>query len=451
MAIGTAPDSSALKGALRAAAGGTLRLVVTVVVASSVSVAHGADIPIGVFGDWGGVRTYLYDRGLNLEVSYINEFAANTQGGDSHDAAYADQFYFGGWLDLHRLIDIAGAQIVFSFTDRNGQSLTVKGGLDNLLEVQEIYGLGNFWRLNQLYWEQRLFHDHLRLKFGRLTGTFDFMPFSCYFQNIAFCATLPSHNVARNWIPLPGSTWAGVARLDVSKTWYVQGGVYEVNPDFYLPQYRFAFGTPFGGPGEREDVEVGWLPASAGGGGGYRLGAWYDNVGGPDLYLNTAGAPLATNGGTPLQRHRQIGWYAMAQQQVWRPGGSEKRGIELFMNFVEADPRIDKIEQIAEIGFLWTGPTSWRPQDDFSGAVARTHVNSLLADGALLYNAQLPQPQGPLAKPVPHNEYSAELHYSINVTPAVTVRPNIQYIVAPGGVSARTSVLVWGLHLTIQM
>ena len=85
---------------------------------------------------------------------------------------------------------------------------------------------------------------------------------------------------------------------------------------------------------------MGWLPKSAGADGGYRLGAWYDNVGGNDLYLNTDGAPLATEGGTPLQRHHQSGYYAMAQQRVWSSHGSDTRGLSFFANFVQADRRI---------------------------------------------------------------------------------------------------------------
>jgi porin len=410
---------------------------------------RGAEIPQGLFGDWAGLRTDLAQHGVDLELSYTNESAVNLRGGDSRESAYADQIYFGGWLNLKQLVGVPGARIVFSLTDRHGEGLSVKARLNNLLEVQEIYGLGNYARLNQLYWEQHLFGDRLLLKFGRLTGTFDFMPFSCFFQNLAFCATLPSHGVAANWIPFPGSTWAGVVRVDFRNDWYVQGGVYEVNPEFYEPKYRFAFGTPFGGPGTREVLEVGWLPKSAGVDGGYRIGAWYDNVGGEDLLLNTDGQPLATAGGTPFKQPHQSGFYAMAQQQVWTHEGSEKRRISLFANFVQADRRIAEIEQIAEAGFFWTGPTSWRPQDDFSGAVARVHVNSLIAEGAALYNSQVPPPPGP-PKPVPCNEWSSEIHYSVNVTPAITVRPNLQFIRAPGGVNERTSVVVLGLHLSVQ-
>jgi carbohydrate-selective porin OprB len=44
-----------------------------------------------------------------------------------------------------------------------------------------------------------------------------------------------------------------------------------------------------------------------------------------------------------------------------------------------------------------------------------------------------------------------EVHYSVNVTPAITVRPNIQLIHAPGGVKERADVLVFGVHLGIQV
>jgi hypothetical protein len=59
---------------------------------------------------------------------------------------------------------------------------------------------------------------------GRMTGTFDFMPFSCKFQNITFCATLQSHGVVTNWVAFPGSTWAALARVNLKKDWYLQAG-----------------------------------------------------------------------------------------------------------------------------------------------------------------------------------------------------------------------------------
>jgi porin len=446
-----------------------MRAVAIAFLAAGLGLAHGAETPQGVFGTWGGLRTALSDYGVEFELSYINESAANVSGGASREAASADQIFLGGSLDLNRLVSVPGAKIIFSITDRNGESLSTKAGLNTQLEVQEIYGEGNYTRLNQLYWQQQLFDNKVLLKFGRLTGTFDFMPFSCDFQNISFCATIPSHGVVENWIAFPGDTWAGVARFNLERDWYVQTGVYEVNPDFQEHKYRFAFGTPFGGQGTREVAEVGWLPASAGSNGGYRLGAWYDNVGGDDLYLNTAGQPLATNGGTPLQRHHQSGFYAMVQQQLWtpaediqvpavssapaprpRPRTAERRGLSVFMNFMQADPRITAKQQIVSVGLFWTGPFASRPQDDLGVAIGRTHVNNLVAQGEALYNAEVALPSGLPLQPIQHSEYPIEVYYCIKVTPAVELHPNVQIIHAPGGVNERTDVVLFGLHLAVQ-
>jgi carbohydrate-selective porin OprB len=41
-------------------------------------------------------------------------------------------------------------------------------------------------------------------------------------------------------------------------------------------------------------------------------------------------------------------------------------------------------------------------------------------------------------------------HYSVNITPAIVVRPNIQFIHAPGGVNEHADVLVFGMHLGVQ-
>src|SRR5258708_36264685 len=412
--------------------------------------ARAADSSEGLLGDWGGRRTLMVNHAFGVELSYINEVASNGRGGAAQKTADAEQVYFGGSLDLERLYDVPGAKLVFSLTDRNGDSLSVKAKLNTLLEVQEIFGEGNYVRLNQLYWDQQLFDRRVELKFGRLTGTFDFMPFSCNFQNITFCATLPSHNVVAHWIAFPGSTWAGVVRVNFKSDWYLQAGVYEINPNFAEYKYRFAFGTPFVGLGKRVVAEAGWLPQSAGPDGGYRPGAWYVDVGGNDLYLNAAGQPLATSGGTPLQRHHEAGFYSMAQQHFWTQKGSDTHGWSVFMNFVQTDHDITKIGQIAELGLFWTGPLPARPQDDLGIALGRVQVNHRLRDGEVLYNAQVAPRLNLPAQPVQHAEYPTEIYYSLNVTPAITLRPNVQLIHAPGGVNNRVNVLVVGLHSSVK-
>ena len=120
------------------------------------------------------------------------------------------------------------------------------------------------------------------------------------------------------------------------------------------------------------------------------------------------------------------------------------------MNFVQTDHDITKIGQIAELGLFWTGPLPARPQDDLGIAVGRVQVNSRVAVGEVLYNAQVAPLLDLLPEPVQHAEYPMEIYYSLNITPAVTLRPNVQLIHAPGGVSDRANVLLLGLHLSVK-
>jgi porin len=421
----------------------------TLILATAGGFARAEQSSEGILGDWGGLRPFLADHGVDLELSYINEAAANVRGGLRREAQDAEQIYFGGSLDLQRIFAVPDAKLIFSLTDRNGQNLSTRAGLDTLLSVQEIYGEGNYLRLNQLYWQQQLFDDRVKLKFGRLSGTFDFMPFSCNFENLVFCATIPSYVVA-HWTAFPGSTWAGVARVNFKSDWYLQAGVYEINPDFAEYKYRFAFGTPFAGLGTREVAEAGWLPVSAGPDGGYRIGVWYDNVGGNDLYLNTAGQPLVTYGGPPLQRHHESGFYAMAQQLIWAQKDSDTRSVSLFANFVETDHNIATIGQILEVGLFWKGPLPARPHDDIGVATSRIRVSSKITASEILYDEKVTPLLDLQPEPVQHAAYPAEFYYSVNIGSAIVVRPNIQFDHTPGGVAGRANVLVFGLHSSVE-
>jgi porin len=430
-----------------------LKLIALLAVTLSASVlgpAHADDSSQHLLGDWGGIRGALAYHGVDLQLSYVNEVAGNVRGGDRRETVYADQLYLGGSLDLERLLDLPSSKLVFTATNRNGDNLAAKAHLNTLMLVDEVWGQGSYTRLNQFYWQQRLFDGALDLKFGRLSGSFEFMPFSCEFQNLTFCGTLPAY-MTPNWVPFPGSTWAGVAKLQSRTGWYLQGGVYEVNPDYQQHKYTTAFGTPFSGPGKRFLTELGWLPKTAGLPGSYRVGAWYDDVGGSDLFFNGAGQPLVTNGGTPLQRSHQAGFYAMAQQQVWANNGSAARGVSLFMNFVQGDRDIALKSQIAEIGLFWTGPLAARPQDDLGFAIGRVQVSNRVTDGELLYNAEAVPGSGLAPMPVQHAEFPLELYYSVKVTPAFTLRPNVQLIHAPGGVDERSEVVVLGLKTVVNL
>lgn len=67
-------------------------------------------------GDWGGLRTQLLDRGINLTTIYTSELANNPRGGDEETTAYADEFAFGATFDFQRLFGWNGAHFQITVT-----------------------------------------------------------------------------------------------------------------------------------------------------------------------------------------------------------------------------------------------------------------------------------------------------------------------------------------------
>jgi len=401
----------------------------------------------GVTGDWGGLRTRLYQDGVDFQLGFVTEAAYNVTGDDSNLLRNADQFAFGVTLDTDKLVGLKGGKFQIIITDRNGQNLSTDANLGTLMQVQEIYGRGNTFRWTQFWYQQLLFDGLADVKLGRMGVGEDFMSFSCYFQNLSFCGSLPG-NIVSTWYNWPVSQWAARVKINVTPEWYGQIGFYNINPENIQTSDVFKLNNPPGTIGTLIPVEVGWTPKlfEARLPGAYRLGYWYDSSNQPNVFLAANGQPLVLSPGVPaLMESSESGWYAMAQQQVTTVHGDASRGLTLFANFVQADRDTATIDQLIIVGLFYTGPFNARPQDDIGFAVGRTHVNSNVAQGEQLQNAN---GLGPVA--VQTNEYPIELYYTFNIGNWLALRPNIQYILHPGGTSENDNVLALGLKASVK-
>jgi porin len=112
----------------------------------------------------------------------------------------------------------------------------------------------------------------------------------------------------------------------------------------------------------------------------------------------------------------------------------------LFLNAVFADAHTSTLDRQIAGGLLYTGPLSWRPDDDVAFAVGTTHVNNRVASAGALENVL---GLGPVA--VQQSEYEFELYYTIRPFSGFLVRPNLQYVLYPGGANQNTNVIVFGL------
>jgi porin len=97
------------------------------------------------------------------------------------------------------------------------------------------------------------------------------------------------------------------------------------------------------------------------------------------------------------------------------------------------------------VGLLYKGPFAPRPADELGFAIGRTHVNSRIADVQTL-DAENSGSVG-----VQGSEYAAELFYGVHVTRWLDLRPNIQFVVQPGGIARNTNDVIVGLRLSINL
>jgi porin len=435
--------------------------VVSAAILLSANGAHAADLvtkdsQIGddgtasvpwLLGDWGGARTDLQHFGIDLQLGYVSETAHNAQGGVKKLTDYTDQWTFGTTLDLDRLLGAHDAQFQITFTDRNGRNLSDDAGLGTLQQVQEVFGRGQTWRLTQFWYDQKYFDGALDWKIGRLGVGEDFASFACDFQNLTFCGSDPGNLVGNYIFNWPVSQWATRFKVRINDFGYAQIGAYDVNPRYLDTDPEHALAPVFfsGSTGVLFPVEVGWLPEFSNGRlpGSYKFGGWIDTSTATDV-VDRRGTVAASNPDVPVKKvDGRFGAYINFQQQVSRNSPTNpKGGLTLFLNAVVADDRTSTTDRQAAAGFVYTGLLSSRPDDDVAFAFGTTHVNDRVAAAENLENFF---GLGPV--PVQHSEYVCELYYTVRPVTGLFIRPNLQYILDPGGTSKNEDAVILGLKM----
>ncbi|NKF23228.1 carbohydrate porin [Solimonas marina] len=402
--------------------------------------ALAADDNSHLTGDWNGTRRALSDAGVDLSLGYLSESATNISGGDHNEGAYADEFELGLGLDLDKLLSWSGASVRVLVTDRNGNNLNDKADLGALMQFQEIYGRGSVTRWTMLYLEQKLLDDKLDIKLGRLPMNIDIANYGCDFINLSFCGGLPGYLVS-TWYNYPVSQWGGRIRYDFDSGWYAMVSATQVNPRYLENGQSMNVGSPSGTIGGLYVAEFGSsmrlgasnLPGS------FFVGLWRDTADSSDQLLDVNGEPQALTGEPAKQHDGNSGLYFNIQQQITSVDGSPKRGMSLFVNFVQADSATSYVDQLLSIGMRYAGPFAARPDDALGFVVGRTRVSSSAAAAQHIAGGE-----------APGSEYPSELYYRAKVLPWLNLEPSLQYIYKPGGVSSNDNLLIGTLRVAVD-
>ncbi|HEY2068675.1 MAG TPA: carbohydrate porin [Rhizomicrobium sp.] len=429
----------------------SLGLLATLMVSGSAFAADDSFQP-GITGDWDGTRTQLQDEGWEFQAKGIFEGAWNPSGGKQQSAAGAGELDFAVLGDLGKLIGDDGGKVEAKITDRFGANLVGAAGLDTLMQVQEIYGRGDIWRLTDLSLSQDLFDKKVNVVLGRLDPGSDFDNVVCNFQNLSFCGSPPGNIDGDYWFNAPIGEWGARLKVNATKDIYLEAGAYQINLDNLTNGFSFAFSH---GDGALIPFELGWKPELiAGLPGEYQIGGWYSSEHAADVFYDVHGGALALSGLAPQMDSSREGFFLSARQQITGTAppkdsapGTDGKGLTVFLNYTQSDERTSLLDRQFAIGAAYKGAIAGRSDDEIALAFGTTRSNPRIGTGEALHDRAGLKP----FEPVQDTEYVAELDYRAQVAKGATLTPNLQYITDPGGVSSRDDIVVLGLKAMVSL
>ncbi|TCM61186.1 OprB family porin [Acinetobacter calcoaceticus] len=414
-----------------------------------------------LFGDWNTQRQSLAEQGYRFNFAFMNESAANLDGGYNDDSKilHASQLTLGTQLDLEKIAAWKNTQASIMLTKRDGQSLSAERIADprtgQFSSVQEIYGRGQDWRLTQAWIKTGFLDNTLQFKIGRMGLSEDFNGSHCEFQNLMLCGSQLGKTVGSIWYNGPVSQWGANIKYQINPEWSIATGIYEINPENALENRGFNLSMDET-EGALIPVELAWKPKLGifdGLAGEYKLGAFYSTADASNIKTDSHGDIAQQANARKVHDHKSSIWFN-AQQQLTSHADHPKQGLYASANFTFNDKATTAVQSSQQVAVWYKGISANRPNDSIGLGIARFDVNPRLRDRQNDMNDSngftAADYNNPLYVPVQHDELNLELNYSYHWSPAIMLRPNIQYVHQAGGVKQVDDAWVAGLSMRVN-
>lgn len=400
-------------------------------------------------GDWNGARTRLAERGVSFVGSEVVDAVYNTSGG-THDAGRAaGQFLLGITVDTEKAWGHPGGKLQLTVTNRHGNNLAVDTGMGLLQPMQSIYGRGEIWRLTDFWYEQSFNEGATALKVGRLTHGEDYGATPCgNISNVTLCGPASSQIVGTYLYNSPVSSWGMRLRQRIAPQLDLNIGVIESNPDNLRDSHGFYL-RHAGATGTIYAAELQWTPvfgARRDLPGTYKVGGWYDTSNADDISRDPNGTYPWASGLAAARVGHHAGVHANVQQQLIAPREDGAHGLSVVANLALADHATNKLRGKAAVILSYSGPLPGRPQDDVTFGVGQVFVNHRVTASQAAQNAVELRSGSPQRA-----ETAAELNYGYKVSPALTLRPGVQFVRHPGGRRDQQDVVAASLKLVVAL
>jgi len=384
----------------------------------------------------------MTEAGVHPFFSYWGDFLANPVGGQSQQASWMQLLVTGAEVNLEKTVGWKGGSFVFSITDAAGSNLSLPIG--NVFTISQAYVMNTF-ALYNLYLKQELFDGKLDIRVGRMSAGQFFATLPAMGQVVSGAVNGNPTSLFLNapYHATASASWAAYTKFKPSDAAYVEAGIFQASPRIGNPSYHGADFSIRAGDGVLIMMEAGWTPTfgkeekslksdskvvtlpEPGLPGVYSFGAYYANY-----------TFERFSGGT---EHNAFGFYAMAQQMVWRSQRNPNQNISLWGG-VTYSPQLE-ISQMPVMGFggiVWQGAIPTRDKDSallsfYTGGFSSSYANAQARNG----NGR------------PTNETVLEASYIIQLTEALQLQPDLQWVIQPGGTGDIPNALVLGCQVAV--
>jgi porin len=383
-----------------------------------------------LFGNWGGERTRLQERGVKFDFQYVSDSLWNLKSEQKERFASWSRFRGTIDIDLGELIGRQGWYFHATALWQGGGNL---GAYLALLTSPSGMSSANTCRLDSWWIEKRWLDERITARIGQFAGQ-DFYGAQHYAASFIFEPM--GYALGNLFTDLesfdPPSTPAMEIRVAPTHNIYLKSMVlaavrspFSQNPTGLVPQFN---GTPMSvseigfTPGKKASSVRAFdnLESRQGYSGLYQFGASYN----PAKFT----APTSV---TPRSGNYLLYW--MASQALWRVDAKEAKGLDATFAYDWSPPSINRNYTLLTAGLRFNEPLPVRIHNTMSLGYVR---NSL--------SAQFLPPGTPAWKA----EQGVEFNTLLDVLPMLLLQPVVQYY-ANVGAGAHHAV-VFGFRTKVE-
>lgn len=396
-------------------------------------------------GDWFGTRPALEDVGLTIGGEYVAEFTSVLDGGINQRGSFRNLLTLDAALDLGTAWGVEGGSLFIQYLSVNADT----GGSADAGDIQVFSNIENDRSLDviyELWYEQTLLNDRLRLKAGKVDANSEFssVEAAADFANSSagFSPTIfafPSYPDPATSINIFGTIidsdsfdltlgyglYDGAAAADGIRTGTRGPSTFFSddlsNDSFHIWQGELSWNDLIAESSLLNDGRI-------------SLGGWYHD-----------GAFDRFDGGT---ENGTFGVFATGEIRLFDPDrntmqaavslppsepleSAPDRGIFLFGQYGWADERVSEVSKHLAGGVVWRGMSASRPKDRLGLYASLVDLSDEAGAG---FN---------------DDELVIDVYYRIQLAPAISVQPECQYIINPSGDTTIDDAWIAGLRIAV--